>query len=136
METSHVTYLGKLRTEAVHLRSGNKITTDAPPDNQGRGEFFSPTDLMATSLASCMITIIGIAAEAHGFNIDGTIARVTKIMGTDPRRVTEIVIHLDFPHNNYSEKERKIIEHSVKNCPVAKSLHPDLKQNVIINYKS
>lgn len=135
METSYVTYSGKLRTEATHLRSGNKITTDAPPDNQGRGEYFSPTDLLATSLASCMITIIGIAAETHGFNIDGTTARVTKIMGTDPRRVTEIVIHLEFPHDNYSEKERKIIEHAVRNCPVAKSLHPDLVQNITIHYR-
>lgn len=135
METSHVTYLSDLRTEAIHLRSGNKITTDAPPDNQGRGEYFSPTDLLATSLASCMITIIGIAARTHNFNIDGTTAAVTKIMGTEPRRVVEIVIQLTLPHNNYSDKERKIIEHSVKNCPVAKSLHPDLRQSVTIIYK-
>lgn len=135
METAHVTYLGDLRTEAIHLRSGNKITTDAPPDNQGRGEYFSPTDLLATSLASCMITIIGIAARAHNFNIDGTTASVTKIMGTDPRRVIEVVIKLTFPHNNYSDKEQKIIEYSVQNCPVAKSLHPDLKQSITIIYK-
>ena len=135
METSHVTYLGGLRTEAIHLRSGNKIITDAPPDNQGRGEFFSPTDLLATSLASCMITIIGIAAQTHGFNIDGTTARVTKVMANDPRRVAEVIINLDFPHNNYSDKEKKIIEHAVKNCPVAKSLQPELNQNVSINYK-
>jgi uncharacterized OsmC-like protein len=135
METSHVTYLGGLRTEATHIRSGNKITTDAPPDNQGRGEYFSPTDILATSLATCMITIIGIAAQTHGFNIDGATANVTKIMGTDPRRVIEVVIVLELPNNNYSEKEQKIIEHSVKNCPVAKSLHPDLKQNVTIKYR-
>lgn len=134
METSLVTYLGDLRTNAVHLKSGNAITTDAPPDNQGKGEFFSPTDLLATSLASCMITIIGIAARTHGFNIDGTTARVTKIMANDPRRVAEVAIILTLPHNNYSEKETKIIEHAVKNCPVAKSLHPDLIQNVTINY--
>lgn len=135
METSHITYLGELRTDAVHTRSGNRITTDAPPDNQGRGEFFSPTDLLATSLATCMITIIGIAARTHGFNIDGTTASVVKVMANDPRRVAEVVITLEFPHNNYSEKEKKIIEHSVKNCPVAKSLHPDLKQSVTLKYK-
>lgn len=135
METSHVTYLGELRTEAIHLKSGNKIITDAPPDNQGKGEYFSPTDLLATTLASCMITIIGIAARTHGFDIDGTTASVTKIMGTDPRRVVEVVIILSFPHNRYTEKEKKIIEHAVQNCPVAKSLHPDLKQNVQINFK-
>jgi uncharacterized OsmC-like protein len=135
METSHITYLGDLRTEAVHIRSGNKITTDAPPDNQGRGEFFSPTDLLATSLASCFLTIIGIATKTHGFNIDGAQASVTKIMANDPRRVSEIKIALELPHNNYSEKERKIIEYTVKNCPVAKSLHPDLIQNVTVTYK-
>lgn len=135
METSKVTYLGELRTEAIHVRSGNAITTDAPPDNQGRGEFFSPTDLLATSLATCMITIIGIAARTHGFDIDGTTARVTKVMANDPRRVAEVIIVLDLPHDNYSEKERKIIEHSVHNCPVAKSLHPDLKQNITLNFK-
>ncbi|NJK95300.1 MAG: OsmC family protein [Bacteroidales bacterium] len=135
METSNVTYLGDLRTEAVHIKSGKKIITDAPPDNQGRGEFFSPTDLMATSLASCMITIIGIATRTHGFDINGAVAKVTKVMINDPRRVGEIIIDLQFPHNNYSEKERKIIEHAVANCPVAKSLHPDLKQTVTISYK-
>lgn len=134
MATSQVNYLGGLRTESIHLKSGTKITTDAPPDNHGKGEFFSPTDLMATSLANCMLTIIGIAAQTHGFNIDGATAEVTKIMANDPRRVAEIGIRLNFPHNNYSDKERKIIEHAVHNCPVAKSLHPDLKQNVSINY--
>ena len=136
METSHVKYIGELRTEAFHLKSGNKIITDAPPDNQGKGEFFSPTDLLATSLATCMITIIGIAARTHGFDIDGTTARVTKVMGNDPRRVIEIIIKLEFPRNTYSDKEIKIIEHIVKNCPVAKSLHPDLKQTTHIFYKA
>lgn len=135
MKTSQIIYPGELRTEAIHVRSGNKIITDAPPDNNGKGEFFSPTDLLATSLASCMITIMGIAARNHEFNIDGTTASVTKIMASDPRRVSEIHIVLELPHNNYSEKEKKIIEFAVKNCPVAKSLHPDLNQQVIINYK-
>ncbi len=135
METAKITYIGNLRTEATHLRSGVTITTDAPIDNQGKGEFFSPTDLLATSLGSCMLTIMGIAARTHGFNIDGTEVGVTKVMGTDPRRVVEIVVELTFPHNNYSAKERKLLELSAKECPVANSLHPDLKQNIIFKFK-
>lgn len=135
METVRTKYISDLRTEATHVRSGVKLTTDAPVDNQGKGEFFSPTDLLATSLGSCMLTIMGIAAQTHGFNIDGTEVSITKIMGTDPRRVVEIVVELTFPHNNYSAKERKLLELSAKECPVANSLHPDLKQNVIFKFK-
>jgi putative redox protein len=134
MNTSNIIYIGELRTEAEHVRSGVKINTDAPVDNQGKGEFFSPTDLLATSLGLCMVTIMGIAARTHGFNIDGTKIDVTKVMGTNPRRVVEIIINLHFPHNNYSAKERKLIELSAKECPVAQSLHPDLKQNVNFFY--
>jgi len=130
MQTSSIIYLGELRTEAVHKLSGNKLITDAPPDNQGKGEYFSPTDLLATSLGSCMLTIMGIAARTHGFDIDGTKVAITKVMGTNPRRVVEIVVELTFPHNNYSPKERKLLELSAKECPVANSLHPDLKQTV------
>jgi len=135
METVRTKYISDLRTEATHVRSGVKLTTDAPVDNQGKGEFFSPTDLLATSLGSCMLTIMGIAARTHGFNIDGTEVSITKIMGTDPRRVVEIVVELTFPHNNYSAKERKLLELSAKECPVANSLHPDLKQNIIFKFK-
>ena len=135
METVRTKYISDLRTEATHVRSGVKLTTDAPVDNQGKGEFFSPTDLLATSLGSCMLTIMGIAARTHGFNIDGTEVCITKIMGTDPRRVVEIVVELTFPHNNYSAKERKLLELSAKECPVANSLHPDLKQNIIFKFK-
>lgn len=134
METVRTTYLSDLRTEATHVRSGNKLTTDAPLDNQGRGEFFSPTDLLATALGSCMLTIMGIAARTHGFDIDGTDVKITKVMGTAPRRVVEIIVELTFPHS-YTPKERKIIELSAKECPVANSLHPDLKQTLIFNYK-
>lgn len=134
METVRTTYLSDLRTEATHVRSGNKLTTDAPVDNQGRGEFFSPTDLLATALGSCMLTIMGIAARTHGFDIDGTDVKITKVMGTAPRRVVEIIVELTFPHS-YTPKERKIIELSAKECPVANSLHPDLKQTLIFNYK-
>ena len=103
METSKIVYLSELRTEAVHRLSGTKIFTDAPPDNQGRGESFSPTDLLATSLGSCMLTIMGISARAHGFTIDGTKVSITKVMGTNPRKVIEVIVELTFPHNNYSQ---------------------------------
>jgi uncharacterized OsmC-like protein len=130
MATSHIVYLGELRTEAVHQLSGNKLTTDAPPDNQGKGEFFSPTDLLATSLGSCMLTIMGISARTHNFDINGTKVSITKIMGTNPRRVIEVIVDLHFPHNNYTPKERKLLELAAKECPVANSLHPDLKQTI------
>jgi uncharacterized OsmC-like protein len=133
MKTSTVTYIGDLRTEAVHLASGNKIITDAPVDNQGKGEFFSPTDLMSSSLASCMFTIIGIAAREHGFSIDGAWAGVTKIMGTDPRRVVEVEIDFHFPAG-LSERHKKFIQAAIEGCPVSKSVHPDLKQTISLNY--
>ena len=134
METSKIVYLSELRTEAVHRLSGTKIFTDAPPDNQGRGESFSPTDLLATSLGSCMLTIMGISARAHGFTIDGTKVSITKVMGTNPRKVIEVIVELTFPHNNYSPKERKLLELAAKECPVALSLHPDLKQTVKFSF--
>ncbi len=129
MATSFVKYLGGLRTESEHLASKKQILTDAPVDNHGKGEAFSPTDLMATSLANCMLTVMGIKAQTEGMpSIDGTTAEVTKIMAADPRRVSEIHIKLTFPKNNYSDKEKKIYENTAHTCPVAKSLHPDLKQ--------
>jgi len=134
MATSKITYVGNLRTSSVHLKSGNEILTDAPVDNQGKGEAFSPTDLLATALGNCMLTIIGIAAKAHDFDIDGATASVTKIMAENPRRVGEIVIELAFPANNYTEKVKEIIERSAKSCPVAKSLHPDITQNITFKY--
>lgn len=134
MPTSEVIYEKDLRTTAIHLQSGTKIITDAPVDNHGKGESFSPTDLLATSLASCMFTIIDIAGDEHGFTIEGAKAIVTKIMGTNPRRVTEIKIELFFPPNNYTDKQKHVIKYITENCPVAKSLHPDLKQNIKINY--
>ncbi|MCY1511982.1 OsmC-like protein [compost metagenome] len=134
MATSKITYTGGLRTSSVHLQSGTAIITDAPVDNQGRGEAFSPTDLLATSLGNCMLTIVGIAARTHGFSIDGTTAEITKIMAANPRRVAEIIVDLHFPPNSYSEKEKEIIERSAKTCPVAYSLHPDIKQEITFNY--
>jgi putative redox protein len=134
MATIYTEYLGELRTKARHLQSGNELITDAPLDNQGRGEAFSPTDTLAASLGSCMLTIIGIAARTYGFNIDGTKLNITKIMANDPRRVSEVILEFGFPHNNYSQKEKDIIYASAKGCPVARSLHPDLKQTIIMNY--
>lgn len=130
MATSKVLYTKDLRTEATHLLSGDTIVTDAPPDNKGKGEAFSPTDLAATSLASCMLTIMGISANEHGFSIDGATAEVTKIMMSGPRRIGEIHITLTFPSNNYSAKEKKFIEKAAFTCPVSQSLHPDLKQQI------
>ncbi len=133
-ETIHTVYIGDLRTEATHVRSGIKMITDAPPDNKGKGESFSPTDLLATALGSCMLTIMGIAAREHGFNIDGTEVRIWKIMVADPRRVGEVKIDLTFPKNNYSDKQKKIIERSAYTCPVYLSLHPELKKTIMFNF--
>ena len=135
METLRAKYLGGLRTEVEHIASGAKIITDAPLDNKGKGGAFSPTDLFAASYGCCAMTIIGIAAQSHGFNVDGTEVKTSKIMGAEPRRIAELVIEFTFPHNNYSEKERKIIELSVKQCPVANSLDPAMKITKTMVYK-
>jgi putative redox protein len=134
METSRVTYISDLRTEVMHVKSGQTFITDAPVDNQGRGEAFSPTDLLATSLGICAITVVGIASRTHGFNIDGTQLKITKIMASDPRRVSEVIVEIDFPAITYTEKEKSIIRHTIDTCPVALSLHPDLKQIFILNF--
>jgi len=129
--TSRVTYNDKLRTNAVHLRSGSTIETDAPLDNEGKGERFSPTDLVATALASCMLTIMGIAARTNDINIKGTEASSEKVMASDPRRISEINVTIKMPKGkNYTEREQKILERAALHCPVHKSLHPDLKSQV------
>jgi putative redox protein len=124
------TYLGDLRTEAVHLRSGTRIITDAPTDNHGKGEAFSPTDLCAASLASCMLTIMGISARNHGLNIDGASASVNKIMASDPRRIARVEIRLEVPGSQLDERQRKILETAARTCPVAFSLDGGLEQVV------
>jgi putative redox protein len=134
MKTSRIIYKGKLRTEATHLLSGQSIITDAPLDNNGKGEAFSPTDLLATSLGNCMLTIMGIVAERNQINMDNASVDITKIMAAEPRRVSEIIVEIDMSSNVFSEKERQLLENAAKTCPVAKSLHPDLKQTVIFNY--
>ena len=134
MPTSAITYLGGLRTESTHLQSGDKIITDAPVDNKGRGEAFSPTDLLATSLGNCMLTIMGIAADTHGLNIEGTTCSITKIMVAQPRKVGEIEAVLTFPKGNFTDKDKKLLEHAAMTCPVFLSLHPDLKKTVTFNF--
>jgi len=134
MKTSKITYLGNLRTEAVHLKSGESFITDAPPDNNGKGEAFSPTDVFSTSLGCCMLTIMGIAANTHHINIEGTTVDITKKMEANPRRVGEIVVEFNMPKNNYSDKEKAILEHAAVTCPVTKSLSAELKQTVVFNY--
>ncbi len=129
--TSTVVYQGGLRTEATHLQSGTVILTDAPTDNHGRGEAFSPTDLVATALASCMATIMGIAAQTHGLEITGTRFEVLKIMAAEPRRIGEIIVDIHYPLGlSLSEKEKAILERAALTCPVFESLHPDCKKTV------
>jgi putative redox protein len=134
MATIQTTYLGDLRTESVHIQSNTRLITDAPTDNQGKGESFSPTDLLATAYGACVFTIMGIAAKTHGFSIDGATVETTKIMGTEPRRIVELVANFTFPANNYSAKQKKILELAAKECPVYNSLHPDLKKSVTFTY--
>jgi putative redox protein len=134
MKTSKITYLGNLRTEAIHLKSGKTVITDAPTDNNGKGEAFSPTDLLSTSLGCCMLTIMGIAANTHNINIEGATIDITKIMAANPRRVSEIVVEFYMPKQNYSDKEKAILEHAALTCPVAKSLSAELIQTVKFNY--
>ena len=127
--TSSVTYIGDLRTEATHIRSGDKIITDAPVDNEGKGAAFSPTDLAATSLATCMLTIMGIAARNRDIDMKGTMANVTKSMAADHRRISEIQINIAFPEH-LSAKERTILKRSAAHCPVGNSLSADLIEAV------
>ncbi|MDD4618415.1 MAG: OsmC family protein [Bacteroidales bacterium] len=122
-------YVGDLKTEAEHLKSGSKIMTEAPEDNNGKGEMFSPTDLFATSFGACMLTIMGISAQAHGFSIEGTRIETEKIMAANPRRVAELILDFYFPQK-YSAKEMRFIEASIKTCPVANSVHPDIVKTI------
>jgi putative redox protein len=135
METAKTKYIGDLRTEIVHLRSGSIIITDAPIDNKGRGENFSPTDMVASALGSCAFTIMGIAARENGFSIDGSSCRITKIMSDKPRKIGEIKIDFDFTGNEYSDKQKKILDYCVKTCPVALSLNESVLQNVTLFFR-
>ena len=135
MITIETKYLGDLRTENVHLQSGAKIVTDAPCDNRGKGQSFSPTDLLATALGNCIMTIMGIKAMDNGIDIIGTRLEITKIMASDPRRVAEVVVEFFFPQDkSYTDEERKLIESVAGTSPVPLSLHPDLKQTIKFNW--
>ncbi|WP_341837640.1 OsmC family protein [Chitinophaga pollutisoli] len=135
MQMAAILYNGELRTTATHVRSGSVIETDAPVDNNGKGERFSPTDLVASSLGSCMLTIMGIKARDKGWNIDGTKVSIEKIMGTEPRRITGVKVVFDMPASaGLDDTARKILENAALTCPVAKSLHPDINQDVTFNW--
>lgn len=133
--TSKVNYLGDLRTSAIHIASAKNIITDAPIDNQGKGEAFSPTDTVATALASCLLTIMGIKARDLNIDIKNTTAEVAKTMASKPRRISEIQITVNFT-KSYDQRIKKILEKAALACPVSNSLHPDLKQNILFNWPS
>lgn len=134
MPTSKVTYLGELRTSSIHINSGSEIISDAPLDNNGKGEAFSPTDTVANALASCMFTVMGIKAREMNVDFSGSTADVTKIMGTEPRRI--IAIKVVFTMSiSVDDKTRTILERTAMTCPVFYSLHPDIKKEIIFNWK-
>lgn len=133
MATSKVTYLGDLRTSSIHIASGSEIISDAPIDNNGKGEAFSPTDTVSNALASCMFTVMGIKARDLAVDFSKSTAEVTKVMGTEPRRITEI--HVTFNMNiPVSDKNKTILEKTAMTCPVFNSLHPDIKKVVVFNW--
>jgi uncharacterized OsmC-like protein len=131
--TSKITYLGHLRTSSVHLQSGTEILSDAPVDNHGKGEAFSPTDLVANALGSCVLTIMGIKAQDLNIDISGTTAEVTKTMQLEPRRIAKIEINVTFIKFQ-DEKTKKILEKAAMTCPVINSLHPDLEKIISFNW--
>jgi len=135
MNTATARYVGHLRTEATHAASGNVIQTDAPTDNHGRGEAFSPTDLVSTALGSCMMTIMGIVAERRELNLVGSTFVVQKHMSPEaPRRIAQIDVTFTLPAA-LPPTDRALLERSAATCPVTLSLHPDIKQNVVFNYE-
>lgn len=134
MPTVSLTYEGSLRTRLVHEKSGSLLQTDAPVDNHGKGEAFSPTDLVAAALISCMVTVMGILAESKGFDMGKVTGSVNKIMGENPRRITGLDLVLEFSNPHLSQKERQMLENAAMNCPVAKSIHPEIIVQVRFNY--
>jgi putative redox protein len=135
MATIKTVYQGDLRTLSVHLASGNELVTDAPKDNHGKGEAFSPTDLLSASLGVCMLTVMGIAARTHQIDMNDVSMEITKIMAAEPRRVSEIVVVFNFNGKTYGDHDKLILERAARSCPVALSLHPDLKQTVTFNWE-
>ncbi|WP_027125366.1 OsmC family protein [Gelidibacter mesophilus] len=131
--TSKVVYLGDLRTECTHNKSGDTFITDAPTDNNGKGLAFSPTDTVATGLASCMMTVMGIKARDMGVEMKGTTAEVTKIMASGPRRISKIEVVLDLPFPA-DDKTKTILENTARTCPVFYSLHPDIEKDITFKW--
>ena len=127
-------YLGELRVSSTHLASNTEIITDAPVDNNGKGESFSPTDLVATALGTCMITVMGIYAEKNGILMPNVYSRTNKVMSSTPRKISKLKIEIIFGGNQLSEVEKQSLKDVALNCPVAKSLHPDLKQEIEFNF--
>ncbi|MEM7380631.1 MAG: OsmC family protein [Bacteroidota bacterium] len=127
--TSKVEYTGELRTNCTHIRSGNQFITDAPVDNNGLGQAFSPTDTVATALASCMLTVMGIKARGLDVDLKGSNAEITKHMASDPRRISGIDILLRLP-SDVSDKNKTILEHTANTCPVIQSIHPDIQKEI------
>jgi uncharacterized OsmC-like protein len=132
--TATVTYESNLRTTCLHLQSGSAIETDAPTDNKGKGERFSPTDLIATGLGACMITTMGIKAQTMDIELDGAKVEVTKVMVSDPRRIGKIIAHVTMPALNLDEKTIEILERVARTCPVERSLHPDVELDIQFNW--
>lgn len=132
--TSKVTYLGELRTSSIHIQSGTEIISDAPTDNNGKGEAFSPTDTVANGLASCMMTVMGIKARDLNVDFTNSTAEVTKVMGTEPRRITEIHVKLDMSIA-VDQRTKLILERTAMTCPVLNSLHPNIKKEITFNWK-
>lgn len=132
--TSKVTYLGDLRTSSIHLQSGNEIISDAPIDNNGKGEAFSPTDTVANALASCMMTVMGIKARDLEVDLKGSTAEVTKIMNADPRRIGAIEITFEI-HGVADEKNKTILERVAMTCPVFLNLNAEIEKRIIFNWK-
>lgn len=130
--TSKVTYLGELRTSSIHIASGSELISDAPVDNHGKGEAFSPTDTVANALASCVLTTMGIKAAQMDYDLSGATAEVTKIMSADPRRIGKIVIAFQLPDTN--EKNRVILERVANTCPVFYSLHPETEKEMTFSW--
>ena len=127
-------YMGELRTESTHLKSSNVIITDAPTDNNGKGNAFSPTDLVASALCSCMTTVMGICANKNQFDLPNSTAHITKIMSSHPRRISKIIVEINFDSNNLSEQNIEKLIAVAKGCPVAQSLSSDLVQEVRFNF--
>jgi uncharacterized OsmC-like protein len=134
MATSNITYVGDLRTVCIHLQSGTQILTDAPTDNHGKGEAFSPTDLVATALGSCMVSIMGIKSKDLNVDLKDSTVSITKTMQSEPRKIAKIEVILNMSIET-SDKNKAILERAAMTCPVLLSLHPDIEKDVVFNWK-